>query len=103
MKELTDRQKALIRDLKRRLKNARRRARYWSGNPSFRGFGFRPNSARAVTQGHAIEYETALSDIDVLCEALEELTGRSFKRSDPRAEFLDRFASFRPKKDKEDE
>lgn len=99
MRELTPEQQKHVAYLKRCLKNARRRARYWSGNPSFRGFGFRPSSPRAVTQGHAIEYETALSDIEVLCDELEALTGQTFKRSDPKAEFLERFhSSFRPKK-----
>lgn len=86
-----------VADLKRCLKNARGRAAYWSGNPSCRAYGFDPKSPRAAVQGHAIEYETAMSDIDVLCAELERLTGRTYKRSDPKAEFRARFANiFRP-------
>lgn len=74
-------------DLKRLLKNARRRAVYWSGRPSFTGFGYSPGNA-----AHEIEYEAAIDDITALCDAIEELTGRRPKATDPKQAYRDAFS-----------
>lgn len=68
--------------LKKRLANARHRAAYASGRPSFRGFGAVGKS------GHIDElYELAMCDIESLCTILEAKTGKKFKRSDPKRDF----------------
>lgn len=82
-----------IRDLKQRLANARRRVAYWSGRPSFRGFGFRPNGRKATTGGHALEYEMALDDVKSLAEDLSKLTGKTYAITDLQYEFNVKFSS----------
>ena len=69
-------------DLRRRLKNARSRAIFWSGRPSFNGRGFVGNSGRGDDQ-----YQLAMEDVRRLCTAIERLTGRRPKQSDPKGEF----------------
>lgn len=80
--------------LRRALKNARVRALFWSGNPSFTGKRFKPHASR---KGHDEQYELAMCDIDSLAARLEELTGHKVKRSDPRAEFRERFSKLMTK------
>ena len=73
---------ARLRDLKRRLANARKRAAFWSGRPNFSGRGFVGSS------GHGDdEYSLAMCDIRRLCDALEGETGKRPKQSDPKREF----------------
>jgi hypothetical protein len=71
-----------VADFERRLRNARRRATYWSGNPSSNGRGFCGNTGEAEWG-----YNLALSDIRSLCDVLDQLTGNRPKRTDPKAEF----------------
>lgn len=74
----TDRKLA---DLKRRLANARKRARYWAGLPSFAiGSGHsmsRLAQQRLAARGsdHEMEYEMALADCESLASVIEELSG----------------------------
>ena len=78
--------------LKLRLRAARQRAAYWSGRPSFRGFGFRTGSSGRPPHGrHDIEYEIAMDDIQSLCQRIGELTGCEPKVSDPREDFLKQY------------
>lgn len=78
--------------LKRRLASARRRVAYWSGRPSFRGFGFNPNSRRARVGGCHVEYETALDDVYSLANELKQLTGRDYATTDLKAQFASKFS-----------
>lgn len=71
-------------DLRRRLKNAKTRARYWSGNPSFAQNVYNPNKCR---RSRSEMYEIAMCDIEGLCSLLEDVTGERIPRYDPRAEF----------------
>lgn len=80
-----------VQRLVRALKNARSRALYWSGNPTFTGKRFDPNARRRVCGGHDEQYELAMCDIDSLCSELEKLTGRKWKRSDTKQAFQHRF------------
>lgn len=73
-------------DLRRRLSNARARALFWSGNPSFTEKRFNPKSRNASER-----YELALCDIDSLATLLEEITGKRVKRSNPRYDFQNKF------------
>ena len=75
--------------LQRRLKNARKRARYWSGNPSSTGFGYqhRTSSARAD-----IEYEMAVDDCESIADEIEVLTGNRPSVPKPKEEFNERFS-----------
>lgn len=81
-------------DLRRRLRNARSRALYWSGNPTFSGNRFRPGRTRALG-GHDFQYEQALDDIDSLSRLIEEATGRPVKRSDPKRAYNAAFLAAR--------
>lgn len=74
--------------LKRKLKNAKRRAVYWSGRPSFLGFGFRPGKGRRH-EDDTIEYEMAMSDIDSLANRIEKLTGKRPVTRDPKRDYQD--------------
>jgi len=78
---------ARVRDLKRRLKNARPRALFWSGNASFTGKRFNVRRSRGW-EG----YELAMCDIRNLCNAIERETGKRPKQSDPKREFSARFS-----------
>lgn len=79
--------------LKRRLKNARMRALYWSGNPSFAGARFSVRKNRNGAEG----YELAMCDVRSLCDSIEELTGKRPKQSDPRGAFGRRFSALMEK------
>ncbi|MEM8519457.1 hypothetical protein [Janthinobacterium sp. CAN_S7] len=70
----------LVVALKKRLANARRRASYWSGRPSFT-FGHsmsRVASERLNARGsnHEMEYESAMDDVGSLAEQIAVLTGK---------------------------
>lgn len=79
---------AHVADLRRRLRNARQRAAYWSGRPNFSNRGFRGNSC------HGDEgYEIAMCDIRSLSGAIEEATGKRPKQSDPKREFRATFSA----------
>ncbi|MFH5806855.1 hypothetical protein [Alienimonas sp. DA493] len=59
--------------LRRRLGLARKRMRYWSGCPSFSGFGYNPGK---VSNNEAeCEYEMALCDAYALANQIGEQTG----------------------------
>jgi hypothetical protein len=75
--------------LKKRLKNAKTRALYWSGNPSFAQNRYVPSRVRR----HASEqYELALCDIESLCEAIFQHTGKRPEPYDPKASFAATFS-----------
>lgn len=78
-----------IEDARKRLKLAKGRALYWSGNPSFTGKRFQPG--RRGRKNRDLEYEMAMDDVENLCLDLEKLTGRPWKRYDPEAEFKKRY------------
>ncbi len=73
--------------LKRKLRNARMRALYWSGNPTFTGHRFSVKKNRNGWEG----YELAMCDVRGLCDQIEELTGVRPKQSDPKRAFGQRF------------
>lgn len=77
--------------LRRQLRNARQRARYWSGNPSGRGFGFSPR-ATATSDADA-EYEMAMDDCAALADEIHRITGTRPHIPDPKQDFKDAFAS----------
>jgi hypothetical protein len=81
--------RAILARLRRKLRNAKHRARYWSGLPSFTGFGFSP---RNRNRDHDAEYEVAIADIDSLRRRIRDITGVEPKAYDPRADFHARFA-----------
>lgn len=70
--------------LEKKLKNAKRRATYWSNNP----FTGRRTIRRGETSCRRAEkYEIAMCDIDSLCSIIEGITGEKLKRFDPHKEF----------------
>lgn len=75
-------------DLRRRIKNAKTRALYWSGNPSFAQNRHNPNQAR---RHHSEMYELAMCDIKSLSSLLEDITGETVPRYDPKADFQRRY------------
>ena len=76
--------------LKKRLNAARKRAAYWSGRPSGRGFGFSSRAAHSGQQDE--EYETAMTDCDALADAIAEITGKRPTVTDYREDFRNAFA-----------
>lgn len=80
-------------DLKKRLVNARKRAKYWAGLPSFtEGAGHsmsRIAQQRRAARGtdHEMEYEMALADCDSLAREIEILTGSKPEVIDYKAVF----------------
>ena len=76
-------------DLRKRLKNARHRAAYWSGRPSARGFGYCPYSGADAD----IEYEMALDDCHAIADEIERITGKRPIVTDYRDRFRERFLS----------
>jgi hypothetical protein len=77
-----------LNDLKRRLKNARNRALYWSGNPSFTGKRYNPSNSRS---DDSLQYELAMCDIKSLTSLIEDITGKRPKQSDPKDAFRKRY------------
>lgn len=77
--------------LEKRLRAARTRALYWSGNPSFTGKRFRPNPQRGERRSHDDEYELAMCDVQNLQRRLTEMDGKPRKPYDPLAAFRARF------------
>ena len=70
-------------ELRRRLANAKRRARFWSGVPSF---------SRHVAKSRNVgerdtRYEIAMCDVRSLTALLEERTGRKLVLYDPQAQW----------------
>lgn len=77
-------------NLKKRLRSAKQRARYWSGNPSSSGFGYNPASTSGCDAD--TEYEMALDDCSAIADDIERLTGNRPKTPDPKKEFNAQFA-----------
>lgn len=71
MSEMTDEE--LLEYMTYRLKLAKRRLVYWSGRPSFLGFGFSP----CGTRDHSTEYEMALDDCHCLAHQIGKLCGKN--------------------------
>lgn len=80
-----------VRRLERRLRAAKQRALYWSGNPTFTGKRFRPTASRQRCMDQAMQYEMAMSDIRSLTEKVNSMDGKKRKLYDPAAEFRKRF------------
>ena len=75
--------------LRRKLKNAKTRALYWSGNPSFAQNRFSPSRVRhSASEG----YEFAMCDIHSLRQAIFEISGVWPKDYDPKAAFRKAFS-----------
>lgn len=72
-----------LKQLRRKLSNAKRRAKYWAGLPSFtKGAGHSMSRhalqrRAALGTDHEIEYETAISDVANLAEEIKKITGKS--------------------------
>lgn len=75
---------------RRRYRNARRRAQFWSGNPSLSGFG--PMGVNLNTGRMNEKYELAMCDCESWELELTRLTGRPHAHYDPKAEFRARFS-----------
>lgn len=71
-----------------RLKQAKRRALYWSSVPSFSS---RKPRARAEHRHGGEKYELAMCDIHSLSISIRELGGDSGKPYDPKKSFSERF------------
>ena len=79
-------------DLSRCLRNAKRRALYWSGIPSFiQGASFAPGT-HGRRDSPDLEYELALADVDALQSKLTEIDGVCREQFDPRADFRRRWS-----------
>ncbi|HEJ2342271.1 TPA: hypothetical protein ACWLUJ_005788 [Pseudomonas aeruginosa] len=74
--------------LRKRFRNAKQRARYWSGIPSNSGFGYNPASACDVDA----EYEMALDDCAAIADEIERVTGKRPSTPDLKREFNAHFA-----------
>lgn len=81
-------------EAKRRYKNARRRARYWSGTPSFVPSA-RSNETR--TSELCLKYELAMCDCKSWESTIENLTGKPVPRYDPRSAFAAKFSQLMSK------
>ena len=79
--------------LERALRAAKRRALYWSGNPSFSGRSFNPANHRALCGDPDIQYEVTVGDVLNLQLQLEQIDGRKRKPYDPQAEFKRNWAA----------
>ena len=75
-------------EARRRYSNARRRARYWSGIPTFRPWG-RSNETRTSKLWE--KYELAMCDCNAWESRIEELTGKRPEHYDPKSAFAVRF------------
>lgn len=76
-------------EAKRRYANARRRARYWSGVPSFN-----PNlrSSECRTSELDLKYELAMCDCNSWEQTIETLTGKRPGHYDPKRAFRHSFS-----------
>jgi hypothetical protein len=74
---------------RRRYANARRRARYWSGIPTFRPW-MRSNETRSSRLWE--KYELAMCDCKSWEAEIERLTGKPLPHYDPRKEFGAKFS-----------
>jgi hypothetical protein len=81
--------KTRLESLQLRLRNARKRARYWSGNPSPTGFGYQPSTSSAKAD---IEYEMAVDDCEAIADEIEVLTGHRPSVPKPKEEFNESFS-----------
>lgn len=79
-----------IPSLKHRYRNAKRRALYWSGNPSYSASRTRETRSSRLCE----KYEIAMSDCKNLEQLLERLTGASHPHYDPQQKFRNSF--FKP-------
>ncbi|WP_417546485.1 hypothetical protein [Marinobacter sp.] len=77
--------------LKVQYRNAKKRARYWSGVPSSRGFGYNPcaNNGRDAD----LEYETAMDDCSALADEIMRLTGKRPSVPSPKEDYNHLFAT----------
>lgn len=71
--------------LRRSLRNARRRLFYWAGIPTISGKAYRPRGGKQIQ--HAMNYETALCDAMSIAGEIERLTGRKPVVKDIRRDF----------------
>jgi hypothetical protein len=69
---------------------ARRRARYWSGNPSWSNNG--PKGKNLTTCRMDERYELAMCDCLSWESELERITGKKIPHYDPKAEFRAKFS-----------
>nr|WP_143178586.1 hypothetical protein [Pseudomonas aeruginosa] len=76
--------------LRTRLRNAKKRARYWSGVPSSTGFGYSPANGSACDAD--AEYEMALDDCAAIADEIQRVTGKRPSTPDPKKEFNAHFA-----------
>jgi hypothetical protein len=76
-------------ELRRNLKNAKRRALFWSGRPSYSS-----RTPRSPTSSKLWEkYELAMCDIKSLCGLIEDITGKPEPSYDPKREFQKQFST----------
>lgn len=87
----TQPQLADLPQLKRRLANARMRAVYWSGRPSFTDKSYSTSKLRGF-KDQDVEYEIAISDITSLADRIFKITGKKPRVTDPREKARQAFA-----------
>lgn len=76
-------------EAKRRYQNARRRARYWSGTPTFRPF-IRSTETRSSRLNE--KYELAMCDCKNWEQTIQEMTGKVVPHYDPKKQFAAKFS-----------
>lgn len=76
-------------EARRRYANARRRARFWSGMPTFSPWK-RSNETRSGRLDE--KYELAMCDCDSWEGIIERLTGKRPKHYNPKAQFAAKFS-----------
>lgn len=74
-----------LKESRRKYSNARRRAKFWSGNPSFINAG--PKGRNLSSSKMSEQYELAMCDCDSWEKTIEGLTGKKIEHYDPRAKF----------------
>ncbi len=79
-----------LEQLRKRLRCAKQRARYWSGVPSSSGFCYNPASSSACDAD--TEYEMALDDCAAIADEIARITGKRPSTPDPKREFNAHFA-----------
>ena len=73
-----------VREARRRYHNARSRALYWSGAPTFTGHRYLPGHVRGKATADE-QYEVAICDCRAWEAEIGRLTGRRLKPYDPKA------------------
>lgn len=88
MSKLKQRDAVTLKEALRRYNNARRRARYWSGIPTF---NYKKRSSETRSMRLSEKYELAMCDCNSWESEIEMLTGTRPDHYDPKKAFGARF------------